>query len=280
MFERFTDRARCSLVLAQEEARLQRCNFLDTEHILLGLIGEGRGVAARVLSSFGVELEGTRQRVEATVGPREGQVPSGSPPFTPAAKKVMELSLREALGLGHNYIGTEHLLLGLGQEGQGVGARVLDDVGAGRDAVRATVLEVLASPAPATTPVHPRNVVVDPSPALATALRRAGQAAAGRPVTTGQVLVALADEARSQAGQVLGARHLDASAVTSALEEIPLEATSDAPSGQPSVEIRMGARTTVITDADLVASLNLMSPDDIRSMLRRAISDPGTDPAD
>ena len=120
MFERFTDRARRVLVLAQEEARLLNHNFIGTEHILLGLIHEGEGVAAKALESLGISLEAVREKVEETIGPA-GSSTTGSPPFTPRAKKVLELSLREALQLGHNYIGTEHMLLGPGPRGRGRG---------------------------------------------------------------------------------------------------------------------------------------------------------------
>ncbi len=129
IFERFTDRARRVLVLAQEEARLLNHSFIGTEHILLGLIHEGEGLAAKALESLGISLEGVREKVEETIGPA-GPAPTGSPPFTPRAKKVLELSLREALQLGHNYIGTEHMLLGLVREGEGVAAQVLVSLGA------------------------------------------------------------------------------------------------------------------------------------------------------
>src|SRR5204862_605236 len=118
LFERFTDRARRVVVLAQEEARLLNHNFIGTEHILLGLIHEGEGVAAKALEQLGISLEAVREKVEETIGPA-GSSTTGSPPFTPRAKKVLELSLREALQLGHNYIGTEHMLLGLVREGEG-----------------------------------------------------------------------------------------------------------------------------------------------------------------
>ena len=116
MFERFTDRARRVVVLAQEEARLLNHNYIGTEHILLGLIHEGEGVAARGLESLGINLEAVRSQVVEIIG-QGSQAPSGHIPFTPRAKKVLELSLREALQLGHNYIGTEHILLGLIREG-------------------------------------------------------------------------------------------------------------------------------------------------------------------
>jgi ATP-dependent Clp protease ATP-binding subunit ClpA len=144
MFERFTDRARRVVVLAQDEARLLRHNYIGTEHILLGLIHEGEGVAARALESLGISLEMVRHQVEEIIG--EGQVvPSGHIPFTPRAKKVLELSLREALDIGHNYIGTEHLLLGLIREGHGVAAQVLVALGADLSRVRQQVIDVLAA---------------------------------------------------------------------------------------------------------------------------------------
>jgi ATP-dependent Clp protease ATP-binding subunit ClpC len=143
LFERFTDRARRVLVLAQEEARLLNHNFIGTEHILLGLIHEGEGVAAKALESLGISLEMVREKVEETIGPA-GSATTGSPPFTPRAKKVLELSLREALQLGHNYIGTEHMLLGLVREGEGVAAQVLVNLGADLSRVRQQVIQLLS----------------------------------------------------------------------------------------------------------------------------------------
>jgi ATP-dependent Clp protease ATP-binding subunit ClpC len=128
MFERFTDRARRVVVLAQEEARMLSHNYIGTEHILLGLIHEGEGVAAKALESLGISLEAVRAQVEEIIGQGQ-QAPSGHIPFTPRAKKVLELSLREALQLGHNYIGTEHILLGLIHEGEGVAAKALESLG-------------------------------------------------------------------------------------------------------------------------------------------------------
>jgi ATP-dependent Clp protease ATP-binding subunit ClpC len=143
VFERFTDRARRSVVFAQEEARLLNHNYIGTEHILLGLIHEGEGVAAKALESLNISLEAARQQVEEIIG--EGQAALGQHiPFTPRAKKVLELSLREALQLGHNYIGTEHILLGLIREGEGVAVQVLEVLGADRNHVRQTVLELMS----------------------------------------------------------------------------------------------------------------------------------------
>ncbi|MEX2322182.1 MAG: ATP-dependent Clp protease ATP-binding subunit [Acidimicrobiia bacterium] len=143
MFERFTDRARRVVVLAQEEARLLNHNYIGTEHILLGLIHEGEGVAARGLESLGISLESVRSQVVEIIG-QGAQAPSGHIPFTPRAKKVLELSLREALQLGHNYIGTEHILLGLIREGEGVAAQVLQKLGAELHKVRQTVIQLLS----------------------------------------------------------------------------------------------------------------------------------------
>ncbi len=124
MFERFTDRARRVIVLAQEEARALQHNYIGTEHLLLGLIREGEGVAAKALASKGVELDATRKQVEEMIG-KGNAAPNRHIPFTPHAKQVLEFSLREALQLGHSYIGTEHILLGLIREGEGVGTQVL-----------------------------------------------------------------------------------------------------------------------------------------------------------
>ena len=143
MFERFTDRARRVVVLAQEEARMLNHNYIGTEHILLGLIHEGEGVAAKALESLGISLEAVRSQVEEIIGQGQ-QAPSGHIPFTPRAKKVLELSLREALQLGHNYIGTEHILLGLIREGEGVAAQVLTKLGADLSRVRQQVIQLLS----------------------------------------------------------------------------------------------------------------------------------------
>jgi len=143
MFERFTDRARRVVVLAQEEARMLNHNYIGTEHILLGLIKEGEGVAAKGLESLGISLDGVRTQVEEIIGQGQ-QAPSGHIPFTPRAKKVLELSLREALQLGHNYIGTEHILLGLIREGDGVAAQVLVKLGADLNRVRQQVIQLLS----------------------------------------------------------------------------------------------------------------------------------------
>ena len=143
MFERFTDRARQVVVLAQEESRRLTHNYIGTEHILLGLLHERDGLAARVLESFGLTLEDTRNLVARVVGAGE-EVTAGQIPFTPRAKKVLELSLREALAIGHNYIGTEHILLGLTREDEGVAVRILLDFDVDSELIRREVIRMLS----------------------------------------------------------------------------------------------------------------------------------------
>ena len=142
MFERFTDRGRRAVVLAQEEARLLNHNYIGTEHLLLGLVHEGQGVAAEALASQGISLEAAQQQVEEIIG-RGQRSPSGHIPFTARAKKVLELSAREADALGHHYIGTEHVLLGLLRAGEGVAVQVLVGLGADLNRVRDQVLQGL-----------------------------------------------------------------------------------------------------------------------------------------
>jgi ATP-dependent Clp protease ATP-binding subunit ClpC len=162
MFERFTDRARRVVVLAQEEARTLNHNYIGTEHLLLGLIHEGDGPAAKALAACGVTLAGARDQVEEIIG-SGGQAPGGHIPFTPRAKKVLELSLREALQLGHNYIGTEHLLLGLLREGEGVATQILVRLGAQPADVRREVLRLVAEGRSAEPGADPSEVPGPPA---------------------------------------------------------------------------------------------------------------------
>jgi ATP-dependent Clp protease ATP-binding subunit ClpC len=143
MFERFTERARRVVALAQDEATLLSHNYVGTEHLLLGLLHEGHGIAARALESAGISLDVVRQQVEEIIG-RGRQAPEGHIPFTPRAKNVLELSLREALLLGHTYIGTEHILLGLIREGDGVAAQVLVSLGLDLNHARQRVIALMA----------------------------------------------------------------------------------------------------------------------------------------
>ena len=154
MFERFTERARQVVVLAQEEARTLKHNYIGTEHILLGLLDEEEGFAARVLRELGVTVEPVRDQVVQIVGHGNESV-TGQIPFTPRAKKVLELALREAQSLGHNFIATEHILLGLVRENEGVSSRILLHFGVDAEKIRAEVTRMLASPPPAPAPQAP-----------------------------------------------------------------------------------------------------------------------------
>ena len=162
MFERFTDRARRVVVLAQEEARMLDHNWIGTEHILLGLVHEGEGVAAKALTSLGISLAAMRQAVEDIIG-RGTEPPSGHIPFTPRSKKVLELSLREALSLGSDYIGTEHILLALLREGDGVGAQILVSAGVDLNRVRQQVINLLHGQREEDVPSAPASLPL-PSP--------------------------------------------------------------------------------------------------------------------
>jgi ATP-dependent Clp protease ATP-binding subunit ClpC len=146
VFERFTERAKQVVVLAQDEARALKHNYIGTEHILLGLLREEEGLAARVLESLDITVEEVRAQVARIIGPGDEPIVSGQIPFTPRAKKVLELSLREALSLKHNYIGTEHILLGLVRENEGVAARILVDFDADAETIRNEIMRVLSGP--------------------------------------------------------------------------------------------------------------------------------------
>jgi ATP-dependent Clp protease ATP-binding subunit ClpC len=205
MFERFTDRARNVVVLAQEEARMLNHNYIGTEHILLGLIHETRGLAAKALEAAGIGLEPARQRVAEIIGPGQ-QAPSGNIPFTPRAKKILELSLREALQLSHNYIGTEHILLGLIREGDGVAVHVLTGLGADLNRLRQQVLQLQAD-----------NPTTEEMP-------RSGRAGASARADAAQAEVVRAEAARAEAARLEAARaataRAESAAVARKLEEI------------------------------------------------------------
>ena len=173
MFERFTDRARRVVVLAQEEARMLNHNYIGTEHILLGLIHEGDGVAARALTALGIRLDAMRQAVEDIIG-RGTQAPSGHIPFTPRSKKVLELALREALNLGSDYIGSEHILLALLREGDGVGAQVLVGAGVGLNRARQQIINLLHSEPEEDAPSPAASMPVTASVRLAVSTPSAG----------------------------------------------------------------------------------------------------------
>jgi ATP-dependent Clp protease ATP-binding subunit ClpA len=282
MFERFTKRARQVLVLAQDQARELHHNFIGTEHILLGLISEGEGIGGKVLTSFGLSLPALQAKVAATIGPGPaGPVEVYKPPFTPRAKKVLEYSLREALALGHNYIGTEHILLGLIREGEGVAAHVLVESGVELTEARTRVIDALRG--------YGAGVVAAPTPRLSQATTEAmGEAtrlAEGQPVTTGQLLAGILSVEASQAAQALVALGVTKLAVDAKLAAIPLDTTSDAGTRPQAVEIKLGEASTVIADPDLASALRRASAEELERALRQLVRrlqpepPPNTEPA-
>jgi len=223
MFERFTDRARASVVLAQEQARRLRHSYIGTEHLLLGLLAETDGVAAKVLGEMGVRINAVQADVAEIIG-RGETVPSGHIPFTPRAKKVLELSLREALRLGHAYIGTEHILLGIIREGEGVAAQVLVKYkGITLEAVRERVLAHLGG----VGPERPRPMTTTRTPAARDVLQAAEQLAGDAPVGSHHLLVALVTAEGSMAANALTALGIDPTAVGAKLGELRVEDTTD-----------------------------------------------------
>jgi len=282
MFERFTPRARRSIVLAQEEARNLHHNYIGTEHILLGLLHEGQGVAARALTPLGVTLDGVRQEVTATVGMGQNS-PSGHIPFTPRAKKVLELALREALALHHNYIGTEHILLGVIREGDGVGVQILKGH-ADPQQFRTAVLDMLHSRYPASE-ARSRNwlrrvsaalgrpleddlpgegveqSVLSATPAADVTLTTAAQLAGGDPVGSHHLLLAALTDANSAAARVLASLGVDLTRAKDALRGADITGTTDelpeeAGRRQMNVKVTEEIVTIVVTDGILVASAN------------------------
>jgi ATP-dependent Clp protease ATP-binding subunit ClpA len=254
MFERFTARARRSIVLAQEEAGALSHNYIGTEHILLGLLREGQGVGPRALAQFGLTLEGTRAEVTAIVGEGKQPAPGKHIPFTPRAKKVLELSLREALSLHHNYIGTEHILLGLIREGDGVAAQILRKH-ADLMQIRTAALDLLQG----TAPGEPRRrvawarrlaadvrgtfgmgggesedegevgevTVLNATPAADETIATAARLAGGEPVGSHHLLLAALTDANSAAAQILASLGVDLTRAKDALHNADITGTSD-----------------------------------------------------
>ncbi len=237
MFERFTERARQVVVLAQEEARTLKHNYIGTEHILLGLVREEEGLAARVLESLDITVERVRAQLVRIVGSGE-EVTSGQIPFTPRAKKVLELALREALSLHHNYVGTEHILLGLVRENEGVAARVLLDFDADAEKIRNEVIRMLSGPSGsrragaeqlAETLVRetPRIPVAPTAPSFAEwlgqALTQAAVEAAGeggRAIDGGDFLLGLARDRRGVAARALADLSVDLDSLRAAIRRV------------------------------------------------------------
>jgi ATP-dependent Clp protease ATP-binding subunit ClpA len=268
MFERFTDRARRVIVTSQEEARDLHERFIQPEHLLLALIKED-GVAADALGQAGVDHDAVRaQWIKATAERRptkRDRPEAGKLPFSPMAKKALELSLREALRLGHNYIGTEHLLLGLLRQADDGGNRIKEVLGIDTEALTAGLSELIASNSPQ---------VSLRSPALIAAMDGARQLAGQGPMTTGHVLTAIMADPRSQGAKALGAFGATVELLESTLAQVEVADTTDAAPGPRAFEIRVGGVSTSIHDPDLAAALQNLSGDQIHGVLKRAF-DPG-----
>jgi ATP-dependent Clp protease ATP-binding subunit ClpC len=265
MFERFTDRARQAIVLAQEEARLLEHNFIGTEHVLLGMLHDGEGIAARALARFGVGLAGARDEVRAKVGPGKGS-PSGHIPFTPRSKKVLELALREALALGHNYIGTEHLLLGLVREGTGVGAQIViaHVPEPAAISVRMAVLDLLPSGEPETKrggwlrrrgarSAALRPMIPDTTPAADQTLEQATRLAGVDPVGSQHLLLAALGDTESAAAKALHDLGVDVDRVKQALGAVDVTGTTDEPpeaAGRRQMSVRVSDDTVTVEARD------------------------------
>jgi len=270
MFERFTNRARHVIVLAQEEARRLNHNYIGTEHILLGLLGEPDGLAARILQPFGLSLDGERKAVTAIIG--TGTVPpSGHIPFTPRAKKTLELALRESLHLHHNYIGTEHILLGLIREGEGVAAQILKQH-ADLIAIRTAMLDLLpaasiqaargrhwlrrrgaADPGQADAPAE--QAELSATPAVDATLSEAARLAGSQPVGSHHLLLAALADADTAAARALAALGVDLDQAKQALRSADVTGTSDEPpeeAGRRQMSLRLSGERLTIEATDPV----------------------------
>ena len=243
MFERFTNRARHVVVLAQEEARRLHHNYIGTEHILLGLLGEPDGLAFQALERFGMSLDSTRVEVKAIVGTGKAEH-TGHIPFTPRAKKILELALREALQLHHNYIGTEHILLGVIREGDGVGAQVLKQHSADLTPIRMAVLDLLSTvpteatrgrrwlrrgsaAGPGEAPEPGESAELRTTPAADTSLSEAARLAGSQPVGSHHLLLATLGDPDTAAARALAALGVNLDQAREALRHADITGTSD-----------------------------------------------------
>jgi ATP-dependent Clp protease ATP-binding subunit ClpA len=270
MFERFTNRARHVVVLAQDEARRLGHNYIGTEHILLGLLGEPDGIAGRALAGFGMSLESARREVTAIVKPGKG-TPTGHIPFTPRSKKTLELALREALQLHHNYIGTEHILLGVIREGDGVAAQIMRKH-ADLNAIRMAVLDLLPAAgaeatrgrrwlrrrgsAEASEPGAPaEQSVLNATPAADTTLSEAARLAGAQPVGSHHLLLAALADPDTAAARALAALGVDLDQAKEALRGADITGTSDEPpeeAGRRQMVVQVTGERLTIEAADPV----------------------------
>jgi ATP-dependent Clp protease ATP-binding subunit ClpA len=269
MFERFTDRARRVVVISQEEARKLQHNYIGTEHILLGLLAVQGGVAYKVLDRFGMSPDGVREEVVARVGAGNATL-TGHIPFTPRAKKTLELALREALQLNHNYIGTEHILLGLVREGEGVGAQIVTAHGADLDKMRQAVIEILPTqtgPSAGQRWLRSLSGVAEAAegtdlpatPAAEASVTAAVQLAGAKPIGSHHLLLAALEDPNSAAAQTLAGLGVDLDQAREALRTVDVTGTSDE---QPE---ERGRRHLVLRVTDTSLTIEATDPDIIKA---------------
>lgn len=270
MFERFTDRARRAIVIAQDEARELGHNFIGPEHLVLGLFQAG-GVAAAALSQVGADLDAARQCVAEAISPSPRGAKANKLPFSPQAKKTLELSLREAVRLDHKYIGTEHLLLGVLRATDKDPGTVGRALGVDADQLRRRVIELLEGRSAAS---NLRSTALDD------ALDRARELAGSTRMTTGHLVSAVLADPRSQGARALASFGVADDAFTAALAQVPVQDTSDGP--VRSMEVKIGDKTTTIDDPDLIDALENMPADQLRTtfdMLKKVIKRGGPEAA-
>jgi ATP-dependent Clp protease ATP-binding subunit ClpA len=266
MFERFTDRARRVIVVAQDTARGMGHQQIKPEHLLVALT-EGEGAAAKAMAESGVDASALRDKVAQRFENKPSATKLDKIPFSPEAKKALEQSLRSALKLGHNYIGTEHLFFGVEREAE-KGKEPLDDLlGVSAAEVHERVLRVVAGM---------RSAAAMRSPALYKAMGAASREAGGAEMTTGHLLAVMTVDTDSQAAKALALLGVSGEAVVDALAQIPLAETSDASRSAQSIAVTVGETTTLINDPDVVAALRQLNPQELRNVIERAIglSDP------
>ena len=267
MFERFTDRARRVIVLAQDAAREMGHQQIKPEHLLVALT-EGDGVAAKAMAQCGVDAAALRTKASALFPSRGPAKKLDKVPFSQEAKRALEQSLRAALGLGHNYIGTEHLFLGVQREAQQRDVALDDFLGVRAADVNDQVMQMIGDRGPGDSMRSPAL-----RSALSAAVRQGGQV----PLTTGQLLAAMVADTASQAAKALEALGVGAEAVRKALAQVPVTGTSDATPPAQSVSITIAGTTTLINDPDVAASLQRLDADQLREVIKRAIgpAEPG-----
>lgn len=267
MFERFTDQARRTIVLAQNDAREFGHAGIHPAHILLALCEEGTGAASRAMTSIGADPAGLRERVESAFDVTDERKHVERLPFSPKAKKVLELSMREALQLGHRHIGTEHLLLAILRWAGTENPRIDDLYGLPVKRLRDAALAAIQGP-----PHEARF-----TPALVRAMEAGQRAAGGDLATTGHLLAAMADDPHSQAARALSSLGVDRDAVARAVAEVPIDETSDA-GAEIVIEVHVGSRRLRVSDPGLAARLSSVTTEQVLGALRRLADETGADP--